>query len=65
MTSIINPGRESLADINRNGDFATPKSVLTLHRTQKYADGIGLVEYDSTHDYSMGKLGFIRIYPLG
>ena len=54
----------STGDYVINGDFATPKSVLTLHRTQKYADGIGLSEYDSLHDYSIGELGFIRVYPL-
>ena len=54
----------STGDYVINGDFATPKSILTLHRTQKYADGIGLSEYDSTHDYTMGEQGFIKIYPL-
>ena len=54
----------STGDYVINGDFATPKSILKLHRTQKYADGIGLSEYDSTHDYTMGEQGFIRIYPL-
>lgn len=46
-----------------NGSFDVEKSVLTLHRTQKYADGVGLAEYDSTHDYNIGELGFIRVYP--
>ena len=38
-------------------------SVLTLHRTQKYQDGYGLSDYDSTHDYVIDELGFIRIFP--
>ena len=38
-------------------------SVLTLHRTQKYQDGKGLSDYDSNHDYVIGELGFIRIFP--
>ena len=41
----------------------TDESVLTIHRTQKYQDGIGLADYDSTHDYLIGELDFIRIYP--
>ena len=41
----------------------TDESVLTIHRTQKYQDGIGLVDYDSTHDYLIGELDFIRVYP--
>ena len=39
------------------------KSVLTIHRTKKYQDGKGLADYDSTHDYVIGELDFIRIYP--
>ena len=46
-----------------DGSFDVEKSVLTLHRTQKYADGVGLAAYDSTHDYNIGELGFIRVYP--
>lgn len=45
------------------GGFAAEGSVLTLHRTQKYRDGEGLAAYDSTHEYEIGSLGFIRIYP--
>ena len=41
----------------------TDKSVLTIHRTQKYQDGNGLSDYDSTHDYRIGDLDFIRVYP--
>jgi hypothetical protein len=41
----------------------TEKAVLTIHRTMKYQDGIGLAEYDSTHDYVIGELDFIRIWP--
>ena len=41
----------------------TDESVLTIHRTQKYQDGIGLADYDSTHDYLIGELDFIRVYP--
>ncbi len=39
----------STGDYVIKGVFATPKSILTLHRTQKFADGVGLSEYDSTH----------------
>ena len=42
---------------------ADADSVLTLHRTQKYADGTGLTAYDSTHDYVISELGFFRVYP--
>ena len=45
-----------------SADFAND-SVLTLHRTKKYQDGEGLADYDSTHDYTIGTLDFIRIYP--
>lgn len=41
----------------------TDESVLTIHRTQKYQDGVGLADYDSTHDYRIGDLDFIRVYP--
>ena len=41
----------------------TDESVLTIHRTQKYQDGVGLADYDSTHDYRIGGLDFIRVYP--
>ena len=46
-----------------SGDFLAEESVLTIHRTQKYQDGIGLSDYDSTHDYVIGNLDFIRIWP--
>ncbi len=46
-----------------NDDFRN-ESVLTIHRTKKYQDGKGLADYDSTHDYLIGELGFIRIYPV-
>ena len=36
---------------------------MTIHRTQKYQDGVGLTDYDSTHDYPVGGLDFIRVYP--
>ena len=41
----------------------TDESVLTIHRTKKYQDGIGLADYDSIHDYLIGDLDFIRVYP--
>ena len=53
----------STGDYTISGDFLTDKSVLTIHRTQKYQDGAGLTDYDSTHDYEIGSLGFIRIWP--
>ena len=46
-----------------NGGFTDAGAILTLHRSQKYQDGVGLADYDSTHDYEIGSLGFIRIYP--
>lgn len=45
-----------------NDEFMN-RSVLTIHRAMKYKDGIGLADYDSTHDYVIGELDFIRIYP--
>ena len=45
-----------------DGVFAD-ESVLTIHRTKKYQDGVGLSDYDSTHDYRIGGLDFIRVYP--
>ena len=45
-----------------NDEFMN-QSVLTIHRTKKYQDGKGLSDYDSTHDYVIGELDFIRIYP--
>ncbi|MBQ6602699.1 MAG: transporter substrate-binding domain-containing protein [Eubacterium sp.] len=52
-----------------SGEYSVTKdefmneSLLTIHRTKKYQDGTGLADYDSTHDYVIGELGFIRIYP--
>ena len=48
-----------------NGSFVDKDSVLTIHRTKKYQDGEGLAPYDSTHDYVIGELEFLRIYPEG
>ena len=48
-----------------NGSFVDKGSVLTIHRTKKYQDGEGLAPYDSTHDYVIGDLEFLRIYPEG
>lgn len=45
------------------GEFDDSEAVLTLHRTHKYQDGVGLTEYESTHDYDFGNLGFVRVYP--
>ncbi len=45
-----------------NDEFMN-QSVLTIHRTKKYQDGEGLADYDSTHDYLIGELDFIRVYP--
>ena len=47
------------------GSFAEEGSVVTLHRTKKYQDGKGLATYDSTHDYEINSLGFLRVYPEG
>ena len=46
-----------------SGSFAAENSVLMLRRMQKYADGVGLADYNSTHEYKIGQLGFIRLYP--
>ena len=48
-----------------NGSFVDKDSVLTIHRTKKYQDGEGLAPYDSTHDYVIGDLEFLRVYPEG
>ena len=48
-----------------NGSFVDKDAVLTIHRTKKYQDGEGLAPYDSTHDYVIGDLEFLRIYPEG
>jgi len=56
--TLFSRGDYSVTD----GVFAD-ESVLTIHRTQKYQDGVGLSDYDSTHDYRIGGLDFIRVYP--
>ena len=60
-------GRETVlfssGDYYVTGSFADDSSVLTIHRDRKYADGVGLAPYDSTHDYVIGELDFLRIYP--
>ena len=60
-------GREAIlfstGEYSVDGDFSEKDSVLTIHRNRKYMDGIGLADYDSTHDYVVGELDFIRIYP--
>lgn len=60
-------GREivlfSTGDYTLTGAFDETDSTLLLHRTQKYADGAGLSAYDSTHAYSLGTLGYLRVYP--
>ena len=53
----------SSGDYSIKGDFSTKKSVLTIHRTKKYKDGKGLSDYESEHDYEIGALEFIRVYP--
>lgn len=52
----------SCGDYSIASDAFENESVLTIHRTRKYQDGTGLTDYDSTHDYVIGELGFIRIY---
>ena len=52
----------SRGDYSVTSDSFANDYVLTIHRTQKYQDGTGLTDYDSTHDYVLGELGFIRIY---
>ena len=56
---LFSSGDYSVTD----GGAFKKESVLTLHRTKKYQDGAGLADYDSTHDYVIGELGFIRVYP--
>ncbi len=46
-----------------DGGFTKEGAVITIHRTQKYQDGKGLSDYDSTHDYEIGSLGFYKAYP--
>lgn len=53
----------SSGDYSINGDFSAKESVLTIHRTKKYKDGAGLSDYESEHDYIIGDLEFIRVYP--
>ena len=53
----------STGDYSVTDGVFTDTSVLTIHRTQKYRDGTGLAEYDSRHEYVIGDLDFIRIYP--
>ena len=53
----------SCGDYSVTDDMFTDESLLTIHRTQKYQDGVGLTDYDSTHDYLIGGLDFIRVYP--
>ena len=53
----------SSGDYTIDGSFDVEGSTLTLHRTQKYDAAKGLADYDSTHDYKMGELGFTRILP--
>ena len=55
---LFSSGEYSVAE-----EASTSKSLITLHRTQKYQDGIGLADYDSTHEYVLGELGFIRVFP--
>ena len=45
------------------GSFGEEDAVITIHRTSKYVDGQGLSDYDSTHDYELETLGFVRVYP--
>ena len=53
----------SSGEYSVTNDEFMKQSVLTIHRTKKYQDGKGLADYDSTHDYVIGELDFIRIYP--
>ncbi len=53
----------SVGDYTVSNGFEALDSILTLHRTQKYQDGIGLTDYNSLHDYVIGTLDFIRVYP--
>ena len=50
-------------DFKIDGTFDAAGSTLTLHRTKKYDAAKGSADYDSTHDYKMGDLGFTRIFP--
>ncbi|WP_297698461.1 hypothetical protein [uncultured Fibrobacter sp.] len=53
----------SSGDYSIKGNFSTKNSVLTIHRTKKYKDGKGLSDYESEHDYEIGALEFIKVYP--
>jgi len=56
---LFSTGDYSLA----GGGFADQSAILTLHRTQKYKDGVGLADYESIHDYEIGTLDFFRVFP--
>jgi len=53
----------SIGEYSVTSDEFSDQSVLTIHRTKKYQDGQGLADYDSTHDYLIEEIGFIRVYP--
>lgn len=53
----------SSGDYSTTDGFVSKESVLTIHRTKKYQDGKGLADYESEHDYVIGDLEFIRVYP--
>ena len=53
----------SSGDYSVTDGFVKASSVLTIHRTKKYQDGKGLADYESEHDYVIGELEFIRVYP--
>ena len=53
----------SSGDYTVSEGFVKASSVLTIHRTKKYQDGKGLANYESEHDYVIGELEFIRVYP--
>ncbi len=46
-----------------SGDFEQKNSKIVIHRTKKYKDGVGLSDYDSTHEYELDTLGFVKVYP--
>ena len=53
----------SCGDYSVTDPAFTEGAVLKIHRTQKYQDGTGLTDYNSTHEYVIGELGFIRVIP--
>lgn len=53
----------STGDYTISGGFGDADAGLTIHRTQTYADGIGLTADDSTQDYAIGDPGWIHVYP--